>query len=532
MKKDKLLFLAIMVSLVVGYAIYDYRNEISQNLKMQEKAVLLNWNKDQIRSVKIEIQQADKADLETVVELEKKDAQAPELPGWFLKTPLVERARGQAVDDFVEGIVTEKSIETVVEAKEISKRKEISKNNPEDKPQLTEPDWTAFGLDKPLGQVTLKNNLGEVSVFTVGSIKNFQGDAFLRKGDEKKVYLVSSTWLKKIESKAIDFRDKHLIQVPNADFPLSAILSVKFKNSRGVEYNYELNKKQFKATVDKVKTADTKTENEVAKKTEQQTDAELDLWQVAGHNTWKIDQNKVRDTISFIGSLEAIEFITESKPTSAEMKTWGFDHPELELTVTMKDSLKGQKDWHGVFAAGKDQVHRVWLEATGKVVKISPADVQKLIAFNADAYRDRHEPFELDSSKVKTVELQILGANGRSENLASTEELAQKWIVHVKSLNLARFTELAELNTKKVGQLDFKDDKNEIVLQLSWSAVQNGFYNVKSSKFPLIIQVAESDMSIFLTDKTKTNENVKDSSADSSKVPNNNKLLDSGKVKK
>lgn len=83
MKKDKLLFLAIMVSLVVGYAIYDYRNEISQNLKMQEKAVLLNWNKDQIRSVKIEIQQADKADLETVVELEKKDAQAPELPGSF-----------------------------------------------------------------------------------------------------------------------------------------------------------------------------------------------------------------------------------------------------------------------------------------------------------------------------------------------------------------------------------------------------------------------------------------------------------------
>lgn len=97
-----------------------------------------------------------------------------------------------------------------------------------------------------------------------------------------------------------------------------------------------------------------------------------------------MDQNKVRDTISFIGSLEAIEFITESKPTSAEMKTWGFDHPELELAlVEIEDFLKGQKDWHGVFAAGKDQVHRGWLEATGKVVKISPADVQKLIAFDA-----------------------------------------------------------------------------------------------------------------------------------------------------
>lgn len=72
--------------------------------------------------------------------------------------------------------------------------------------------------------------------------------------------------VKKIESKAIDFRDKHLIQVPNADFPLSAILSVKFKNSRGVEYNYELNKKQSKETVDKVKTADTKTEMRLQKK--------------------------------------------------------------------------------------------------------------------------------------------------------------------------------------------------------------------------------------------------------------------------
>lgn len=120
----------------------------------------------------------------------------------------------------------------------------------------------------------------------------------------------------------------------------------------------------------------------------------------------------------------------------------------------------------------------------------------------------------------------------------------------MKSLNLARFTELTELKTNKVGQLDFKDDKNEVILQMSWSAAQNGFYNVKSSKFPLIIQVAESDMTIFLTDKNNVNNkdhaldsakvnsteslkaNLKNSSVDISKIPVNNKLQDAGKVKK
>lgn len=81
--------------------------------------------------------------------------------------------------------MTEKWIETVVEAK-IPKRKEISKNNPEDKPQLTEPDWTAFRYNKPLGQVTLKNNLGEVSVFASGFHRIFKVMLFCEKVMRKK----------------------------------------------------------------------------------------------------------------------------------------------------------------------------------------------------------------------------------------------------------------------------------------------------------------------------------------------------------
>ncbi|PIS10844.1 MAG: hypothetical protein COT73_07195, partial [Bdellovibrio sp. CG10_big_fil_rev_8_21_14_0_10_47_8] len=265
MKKNKLLLFAMSVALVVAYAVYDYQSEKSQDIKKQEQSLLMGFKVDQIKKLEISAEGQD-------LVAEKSQV------GWDVIQPVKDEGNSSAVETFLDGIATEKSKDLVKEGADIQ--------------------WADFGLEPAKGKITLTNNAGETEIFSVGSIKNFQGDAFLRKNQDNRVFVVSPTWFSKLEKRPIDFRDRRLMRKSNA---------------RVQHLSFNIAGKKF----------------ELASKNDQ--------WINPAHLDWKLDQNRVRETLTMLNATEVIEFITENKPKDSELKSWGLNQAPFELHVGLQE---------------------------------------------------------------------------------------------------------------------------------------------------------------------------------------------------
>ncbi|MGZ5279084.1 MAG: DUF4340 domain-containing protein, partial [Pseudobdellovibrionaceae bacterium] len=240
MKRKQLVGFSIVVFLVVAYAGYDYWSSQEQEAKQSEQLLLWNGDIEQVKKIALTISDSE-------IQLEK------DPDGWKMTAPVQDSANTNLIEQYIDGISTEKAQETVVEGGQI--------------------DFAAFGLDNPKGVITLTLNSGEMTKFSIGQLKNFQGDAFLRKNDENKVMVVSSTWLSKVEKTALDFRDKRVMRRSNA---------------KTEKLSFQKRKNKF----------------ELEKKDSQ--------WIAVGHPEWKLDQNKVREIMAQLNSTEALEFIAEN----------------------------------------------------------------------------------------------------------------------------------------------------------------------------------------------------------------------------
>jgi hypothetical protein len=425
-KRGKLGAFASVVALVVGYAVYDYRSSQTETQVQSEQKLLLKADADQVQKISVSSNGHD-------IELEK------DINGWKMTKPVVDSANSNLIEQFIEGIVTEKAQDTAAEGDKV--------------------DLSAYGLDQPKGVIQVTLNSGQSTKFAIGKVKNFQGDAYLQKNDEKKVWIVSSTWFSKIEKTPLDFRDKRVMRRSNA----------------GTE----------KITVEKGKD-----QFQLIKKDGQ--------WVSVQRPDWKLDQNKVRELLAEMNTTEALEFIAEGDARPEELKKWGLQQPPVRLILQTSSDPK-VKPWVADFAAGSDKVYRLHTSDPSLVMKISPTDFGKFQALKLDQFRDRTEPFYFDRAKVRQIEIKL----GKDTiHLKADEAKAKELFNQFDKLKVVEFTELRD--EKLDQEISFQDESGHALFSLQWGALHaipgpmgdQKVFAAKTTTFPKGFTVSEMDISL------------------------------------
>jgi hypothetical protein len=438
-KRRQLGIFTAIVGLVVGYAIYDYRSVLNEAKSTTEKRRLFSADPSQVQKVIL------KADGQTI-EVERDEK------GWKMNSPVKDWADGQAIEKFIEGISTENSQETVSEGDQL--------------------EWGNFGLDQPKGEIELILNSGEKHRFAIGQRKNYQGDAYLRKNDESKVLIASSTWFSKIDKTSLEFRDKRLMRRSNA-----ATEKVSFE--KGTE-KFQLVKKDGQ-------------------------------WQMARNPEWKLDQNKVRELISQLNSTEILEFIAEGDAKPEELKKWGLLPGQFRLTVEAAAETK-LKPWTADFSFLSDKVARVHVSEPDFVLKLAPSELEKFQILRADSFRDRSEPFHFDKTKVKKIELRL---GQKKVELKSEDEKGAQIIGLLEKMTIADFS--SSQSARLDQEILLQDEAGKDIFRLKWGGLhtvinakgsQVSVYSAEVSGYPQPFAIQESDINSLPLNEQNKKESV------------------------
>lgn len=265
MKVNGLGVLVGLVVLVGGYAIYDYQSEQSDIKKKSEKATLVQLNKDQISEVEIH------NDQKIVL---KRDTD-----GWVLAEPLSDLADNAVVEDFIDGSLKEKSVDTVKEGDAI--------------------DWKVYGLDQPRAEISFKTNSGNTAKVSVSGIKNYAGETYLRRNQDQQVLTGGTMWMARAEKKVFDFRDKRLMRQSAA-----MVEGLSFQKGKD---SFQILKKEG-------------------------------TWISPDKKDWDIDASKVQEVLSQLNSTPVSEILDDG--FSGERAGFVKGKPSLILTVQLKDNKK------------------------------------------------------------------------------------------------------------------------------------------------------------------------------------------------
>lgn len=413
------------VVIVVGYAGYDYWNEKHQANLKSESSILLNWRPEQVSE--IIWQSVDKE----VIHLQR-GAQ-----GWDLVIPVKEPADSEAVVQFVEGLVLEKST-TIVKSGEAL-------------------DLKIYGLDQPKITLVVKNNLGNVASFQISAKKNFEGEVYLRKDQEPRVHLVSNSWLQKAEHRALDFRDKRLARLKFADIE-------SFSYSRGSE-RFSLAKKEDKWELKKSANP-------------------------AAHLSLEIDQNKVRKFLALFSANHVRDFLAVASSNSSGNNS----KPMIEVVFGLKDN----KHWHGRVSVGPSGAQVLSVDGFPEDMVLTSPSADELYKVSLDSLRDRTEPFRLAKDDVRFIRAelgtQVVEVDLKKEqadpqavaNLNSAKAILNK----ISAIELADFHRLGKANTTSAQSLLFLDQAKKQLLKL----ILYGPFSTKVNGLDKIVYEASSSL--------------------------------------
>jgi hypothetical protein len=419
------LFLAFLV-LVIGFAIYDYQSTEKSKVIEELQTVIVPMKANQIQNLVIE----KKGELPMEFQKDEK--------GWMMVRPQKDVANESRLAEVIEGIVTEKSMSKVE-------------------------DTGKFGLNPPLGSFTLINNLEEKVTVDVGSIKNFEGNAYLKKNGAHEILVGSSTWFAKLERPANEYRDMRLLR--SSTNGLSKISLSTGKGSLSL-----VNK-----------------------------DAQ---WILTQKPKLKLDQNRIREIVSMLTTTEGLEIVSETKPTATEMKEWGFLNPDLKMTL----ERDGKKPWSIAFAT-KNKISRAMTSEPEWVLKVLPTDARKFGQdTSVDELRDRGEPFDFDKSKVSKLTVKV---NGQVQSPAADTEAFRTIVSRLYTMKIDKFKPILPKGYQFMNEVLLEDSAGQALIRFSYGKPllpqKNEASRViaKSSLYPEPFSVLEGDLETMNLDQTK-----------------------------
>ncbi|KHD87457.1 MAG: hypothetical protein OM95_14295 [Bdellovibrio sp. ArHS] len=288
-----------------GYAYWDYLRDKKSEEKNMEQARLMTLNFEHVDSFEIK-------------KGEQKIVLKRSVDGWELSEPYKDLADNVVADDFVKNVFPERVIEVAREGGDI--------------------DWSMYGLDKPLAQITFKTSDGQENVFQISDKKNFEDNTFARRGNENRVLVVNSIWQSRANKTALDFRDRRFFR-----HKIASVDAIQLKNSKG---SFQLKRVEG-------------------------------LWQwVGAPKDYKLDQNKVREALTAISEAKAADILRSDAKIPAGKSLFTMN---LQLAEKSWKAEVTQAADLAIYAKVTEPSLQLKMEpgALDKFIKISPDDLKE-----------------------------------------------------------------------------------------------------------------------------------------------------------
>lgn len=390
-----LLFATVTAFVIAGIYIFDYR--AGQNKEKLEQAFILDGDAAQINYVQIM-----KADLK--IALQKS------MTGWALFEPIQDSGNDENVEQFLESLSKSRQISVVKASAQL----------------LTNADLKPFGLDSPAAVFIFKTNLGKSKTVTVGNLKNFEGNSYIRIDSDNRVLLAEPIWYIQAQNTLIHYREVKLYRSN-----LANVVKVRVRSLRD--------------------------------------DFELSLTNGKWHESKKnygLDQNKVRELLKNISNSNIVEYVFEGEPSTALVKEKGLDKNVVTLDLATEDS-----NWSVTF--NLSQSERALYALTERptfVVKVDPLVWETFGNLALDQFRDRTSALTFKPEEVQKI---YLKQNNTEINLVTADlntEQVKKTIGKVHDLQISEFVDSPAEREKFEGRnmLILKTAKEKLVLQLNW----------------------------------------------------------------
>lgn len=385
-----------------------------------------------------------------VLELEKQDQV------WKVVKPVEDSADPESMAGWIDSLITEKSTKRIGEGETF--------------------DWKTYGLEKPMAQLVFESSKGQKETLFLGTGKTIDGNPFIKKNEEAIVHVGSTLLRGLFEKKAIDVREKKILRDELAGIEGFVL-----------EKDAAKGKEKIDLTLEKAR------------------------WILKDHASWNLEENEVREFVSLVRNLKAMDFVLENEPNAAQTQQYGLKNPAMKVTYR----LQGGKEWQGFFGQDKE---KNWYFSSGslkKVAKLTTTDLDLLIKTKGDSLRDHSEPFAFAMDEVKKISLEgeaslALTKEGETWTAADQKKIDQQsvdeWLRRLRELRVAEF-----LDGEKVAS-DLEASKKEFVLRdgagknIFSLKVGRSFKKksqegeellvyAKSSIFPDMIAIKETDLS-------------------------------------
>lgn len=399
MKFSKTLLFAIVTAFVIaGIYIFDYR--AGQNKEKLEQAFILDGDTAQINYVQI-------------MKSDMKIALQKSMTGWALFEPIQDSGNDDNVEQFLESLSRSRQISVVKDSVQ----------------PLTDAELKPFGLDNPAAEFNFKTNLGKSKIVTVGNLKNFEGNSYIRINSDNRVLLAEPIWYIQAQNTLIHYREVKLYRSK-----LANVIKVRVRSLRD---DFELSLTDGK-------------------------------WYESKKN-YGLDQNKVRELLKNISNSNIVEYVFEGEPSTALVKEKGLDKNVVTLDLATEDS-----SWSVTF--NLSQSERALYALTERptfVVKVDPVAWETFGNLALDQLRDRTSALTFKPEEVQKI---YLKQNDTELNLVTADlnaEQIKRTIGKVHDLQISEFVDSPAEREKFEGRnmLILKTAKEKLVLQLNWGPV-------------------------------------------------------------
>ena len=297
------------------------------------------------------------------------------------------------------------------------------------------------------------------------SIKNFEGNAYLKKNGESDVMVSSSVWFSRLEPNASAYRDLRLFRSP-----VNAVDKLVFQMG--------------------------KTEVSLINSEAQ--------WIFPKQPLLKVDQNRVREIISMLNTTEAIEIVQEGKISQEDLKKWNLQNPQGKLTI-----YREQKNPWSIAFGRTDKIHRVFTSEPSWVLKVSPTDWDKFVnETSVNYFRDRGEPFSFDRSKVSKISVKV---NGVVSSPEPDSEAYRTIVSRLATMKIADFEPKLPAGYSFSDEVVLQDTDGKELIRFSWGKPllpqkdEQSRVIAKSSLYPKAFTILEGDLDTMKLEPVKEN---------------------------
>ena len=409
--------LAAIVSLLAASVyVFEFRKQNEDIAKNELNVKIVTFQKDQINF--LEIQNA-----QNKIVLQK------DQNGWTILEPVQDSADNDQVENLLEILSTEKVLTVAKTATTVEGL-----------------DLAEFGLKPAYANITFKNNLGSSLKISLGSQKNFEGNAFLHIDSQNKILVASPTWLTKVDQELMTYREKRLYR--------SALGAVKAVQINSLHDKFQLERVDNK-------------------------------WIAPQFLNIKLDQNKVINLLKQIAESTIQDYIFDGEPSAKMIADKKLVRAPVEVRFTAANS-----SWSvAINQHQEDNAVYALTERPTNLLKIDPSRWELFGNLNLDSLRDRSSPFQFRITDVAKIHFKD---EKKEFNFIKTDDT---WRIEkaepalpagsefvslelIKLLNRIHDLEVSEFLDGKINKqpqslaaknmLFLKSSSDNLILQLNW----------------------------------------------------------------